>query len=203
MMLCLLLSAWGPVGGQEISEKAFLKAVRKHRKAIHREFRNPETSPLREEAKDFKGLAYFEPDMAYRVQAHLQKTPEAKPFVMPTSDPDRPKEYVSYGRLTFVLEGDTCTLTVYRSLRLAAMPQYRDYLFLPFKDHTNGVETYGGGRYLDLRTTDSDSVTVDFNLCYNPYCAYSDGWACPIPPEENHLPRRIEAGVKTYDPASH
>lgn len=200
LLAALLL---GATPGDTDPEKAWGKALRKHRRQMDRAFRDPATSPLRAAARDFQGLAYFPPDPAYRVQARLEKTPEAKPFVMPTSDPQRPKEFVSYGRLTFVLAGDTCTLTVYRSLQLVSLPQYRDYLFLPFKDHTNGAETYGGGRYLDLETTDADSLTLDFNYCYNPYCAYSDGWACPVPPVENHLPRRVAAGVKAYDPEAH
>jgi uncharacterized protein (DUF1684 family) len=80
------------------------------------------------------------------------------------------------------------------------MPKYKNYLFVPFKDMTNGKETYGGGRYLDLETTDiqNDSVILDFNKAYNPYCAYSNGYSCPIPPKENHLAVSIEAGEKTF-----
>lgn len=198
LSLMILLGALLP---PDDADSAYLKALRRHRKQTDRTFRDPASSPLREAARGFRGLDYFAPDLSYRLQAHLAQTPEARPFVMPTSDPQRPKEYVSYGHLTFVLKGDTCTLTVYRSLSLASLPQYRDYLFLPFKDRTNGAETYGGGRYLDLRITDADSLTLDFNYAYNPYCAYAEGWACPIPPVENHLSQQILAGVKVYEPA--
>jgi uncharacterized protein (DUF1684 family) len=79
------------------------------------------------------------------------------------------------------------------------MPQYKDYLYLPFKDFTNGESTYGGGRYLDFKMSDiqeNQTIIIDFNKAYNPYCAYSDGYSCPIPPSENHLQVFIEAGEK-------
>ena len=80
------------------------------------------------------------------------------------------------------------------------IPHYRDYLFIPFKDLTNGKESYGGGRYIDLRMRqlDKDKVILDFNKSYNPYCAFSEEYSCPIPPKENHLTIAIEAGEKNY-----
>jgi hypothetical protein len=83
------------------------------------------------------------------------------------------------------------------------MPEYRDYLFLPFKDATSGQETYGGGRYLDLRTGDiqNGQVMLDFNRSYNPYCAFKEGYPCPIPPKNNVLSVSIEAGEKAYSKA--
>ena len=83
------------------------------------------------------------------------------------------------------------------------MPQYRDYLFVPFKDLTNAHETYGGGRYLDFRMKDIEgaSCVLDFNKAYNPYCAYSEGYNCPIPPRENHLEVRVEAGEMGFGKA--
>lgn len=75
-----------------------------------------------------------------------------------------------------------------------------DYLFIPFKDKTNGAATYGGGRYLELRMGEiiDNKVVIDFNKCYNPYCAYSEGFNCPIPPLENHLDIKIEVGEKMF-----
>ena len=110
------------------------------------------------------------------------------------------KQYVKYGELHFELAGKKQRLNVYQSLDLRKMPQYRDYLFVPFKDLTNAGETYGGGRYLDFRMKDiegSDCV-LDFNKAYNPYCAYSEGYNCPIPPRENHLEAKVEAGEMNF-----
>jgi uncharacterized protein (DUF1684 family) len=79
-------------------------------------------------------------------------------------------------------------------------PTYKNYLFVPFKDLSSGKETYGGGRYLDFETTaiKEDLVILDFNKAYNPYCAFSSGFSCPIPPKENHLNVRVEAGEKNF-----
>ena len=106
------------------------------------------------------------------------------------------KEYVRYGTATFVLNGISMQLTVFQSLKLREIPEYADYVFIPFNDDTNGTETYGGGRYLDLRFADVEDhkLTIDFNRSYNPYCAYSDGYSCPVPPNENRLPVKVQAG---------
>jgi uncharacterized protein (DUF1684 family) len=107
-------------------------------------------------------------------------------------------EYVKYGELHFTLSGKTHVLTVYQNLELVQKPEYKDYLFIPFMDETNGFDTYGGGRYLDFRIPADTTATLDFNMAYNPYCAYSPHYSCPIPPAENHLQVKILAGEKSY-----
>ena len=85
------------------------------------------------------------------------------------------------------------------------MAEYQDYLFLPFTDSTNGNETYEAGRYIDLKMTDiaGNSVIIDFNKSYNPYCAYKSGYQCPVPPAENHLKTWVRAGEKKFAPEEH
>jgi len=133
------------------------------------------------------------------VWARFEKLEEDSVFEMEVSgkvaDP-----YKRYGRLYFTLQGRPLELMVDQNLRLAGNPEYADYLFLPFKEATNGKQTYGGGRYLDLRIPESDSVLIDFNRAYNPYCAYSYKWSCPIPPRENWLDIPILAGEKALYP---
>ena len=90
-------------------------------------------------------------------------------------------------------------LNIYQNHRLRKMEKYRNHLFLPFTDLTNGEETYGGGRYIDLSIPDSDTIIIDFNKAYNPYCAYSSTRSCPIPPRENDLDLKVEAGVRTVN----
>ncbi len=107
-------------------------------------------------------------------------------------------EYRKYGQLHFHLGGKPLVLTVYQNLELIRQEKYRDYLFIPFTDETNGHASYGGGRYLDFRIPATPRVTLDFNLAYNPYCAYGGAYSCPIPPAENALPLAVEAGEKTY-----
>ena len=79
-------------------------------------------------------------------------------------------------------------------------PKYIDHLFIPFNDLTNYEETYGGGRYIDLSLNDikDGKVVLDFNKCHNPYCAYSDGYNCPIPPEANRLKVAVKAGEMNF-----
>ena len=74
--------------------------------------------------------------------------------------------------------------------------EYAGFLFLPFKDLTNGKETYGGGRFMDILIPDTDKIILDFNKAYNPYCAFSHRYSCPLPPFENWLKTEIPAGEK-------
>jgi uncharacterized protein len=155
-------------------------------------------SPLKE--KDLNNLRFYEADSTYRVVANFSRTPESIPFKMLTSAGTR-QDYVQYGLFSFQLQGSTYTLPVYASLSLRTIPQYRDYLFLPFKDLSNGNETYGAGRYIDMKTGDispDNTCVIDFNRAYNPYCAYGSGYQCPIPPKANTLTIAIRAGEKNY-----
>jgi len=110
------------------------------------------------------------------------------------------KKYRQYGLLTFTVNDTVCTLQVYQSLALMKKRGLKDYLFIPFADQTNYITTYAGGRYIELRTGDikNDSVILDFNKCYNPYCAYADGYSCPVPPDANKLPVAIPAGEMQF-----
>lgn len=180
-----------------IQAQDFESELLQHREAYKNEFLTTANSPLK--AADLPYLRFHAPDSAYRLRATFVTTPGNKPFAMLTYSGQR-KQYVRYGELSFELEGTLHTLYVYQSLDLKRMPAYRDYLFVPFKDLTNGEQTYGGGRYLDFRMKDiqGDSCVLDFNKAYNPYCAYSEGYSCPIPPRENHLSLRIEAGEMNF-----
>ncbi|GJM33034.1 MAG: hypothetical protein DHS20C18_20350 [Saprospiraceae bacterium] len=178
--------------------KNYLQVIKKHRKAYKKDFLKTPNAPL--DRKGVKSVRFFEPNPVYRVTATFEPVEYADPFDMATYA-GTTQPYATYGVLHFDLNGAKHELTVYRSLRLQKIPGYEDYLFLPFKDLTNGESTYGGGRYLDFRTGDIDNFTLilDFNKSYNPYCAYSDGYQCPIPPEENDLNIAIPAGERAYE----
>ncbi|MGH9943994.1 MAG: DUF1684 domain-containing protein [Pyrinomonadaceae bacterium] len=172
--------------------------VVKFRSEREKEFRDPKESPLEaDEVTRFKGLSYFKIHPAYRVSARFTRTPDERKFGMPTSA-GKTKVYVKYGELKFVLAGLEHTLGVYQSEALSQTEKYKNYLLIPFKDLTTGKETYGGGRYIDFEIPTSEQVTLDFNLAYNPSCAYSPRFNCPIPPRENRLNVKIKAGEKTY-----
>jgi len=165
-------------------------------------FANLEESPLTEEDfKTFSGLEFFEIDTLFSIEALLTLTPEDSVFEMATTTERRPK-YRRYGIASFVIEKDTFSLNIYENIRLKTIPKYEDHLFLPFLDKTNGFESYGGGRYIDLKKPETgDVIVIDFNQCFNPYCAYNGKYSCPIVPIENSLEIEIRAGVKA--PKSH
>ncbi|MEA1787032.1 DUF1684 domain-containing protein [Arenibacter sp. GZD96] len=177
-----------------------LREILEFQKKLNLEFKDPENSPLPDRyKKDFEGLDFFPPDTTYRVLARLQRTPNALPFFMPSSTGGQSEETV-YGIVHFELNGKMHQLEVYQNQELMSKEGYMDYLFLPFMDATNGVETYAGGRYLDLRIPQGDSLVIDFNKAYNPYCAYNKKYSCPIVPVVNTLNTAVKAGVKAFLP---
>lgn len=161
-------------------------------------FADSTKSPLSpEDRRNFHGLDCYAPNAKYFVNARLRRTKNEKPFGMKTST-DRLPVYVKYGEIAFTLEGREFKLNVYQNMELVKKKEFTDYLFLPFSDLTNGNETYIGGRYIDLRIPKGDTIAIDFNQAYNPYCAYNHKYSCPIVPLENDLDIEIKAGVKKF-----
>ncbi|WP_020604359.1 DUF1684 domain-containing protein [Spirosoma spitsbergense] len=193
LLVCTLLTT------SALAQTPFAEQLAQHRETYRKELLDSAGGPLKA-TTDLAYIHFYEPDSTYRIIATAERTVNAEPFDMPTYS-GKTKEHVAYAVLSFVLDGKPQQLTVYRSLNLMKVPNYRDYLFLPFKDATSGKETYGGGRYIDFRTGDikDGKVTLDFNRAYNPYCAYQEGYSCPIPPRNNMLSVAIEAGEKTYE----
>lgn len=144
-------------------------------------------------------LDYFPVDKAYQVTADVTLLIGEETFKMPTYD-GTSNPYKRYAILNFTLNNKPYQLTVYQSAALFQNQQYKNHLFLPFLDLTNGQESYSGGRYIDLSTEDiiNGKATIDFNTAYNPYCAYSNGYRCPVPPQENILETKIMAGEKAF-----
>jgi len=175
-----------------------IKEVKVHQKEQNTQFMTKGKSPLTEtDRKHFIGLAFFEIDLNYRVEAKFTRTPNEEAFAAGTSS-GKTKYLIKYGMLNFSIKGKDLALAVYQSEQLLTNPIYKDYLFLPFNDLSNGDTTYSGGRFIDLSIPKGNTIIVDFNKAYNPYCAYSDGWNCTIPPIENNLEIEITAGVKKY-----
>lgn len=162
-------------------------------------FKNPETTILiPSDFKEFTGLDFYPINLKYRVEAKFVRTPNEKPFLMPTTTNRKP-EYVKYGEAHFSLDGKDLKLNLYKNTQPYKEAGYEDYLFLPYTDLTSGDGSYGGGKFLDCRIPKGETIVLDFNKAYNPYCAYNSKYSCPIPPKENDLLVRIEAGVKNYD----
>lgn len=175
----------------------FLEKVNAHRAQQNEEKKDTLHSPLKkEDIEAFTGLSYFEPNESYAINCKFKKK-LSEPFDMATSS-GKIKKYRVYGTLKFKLNGKRFKLNVYQSMTLMTNPLYKDYLFVPYTDNTNGEESYIGGRYIDVKIPKYKIVELDFNLSYNPYCAYNDGYSCPIPPSENYLDTKIEAGEKVF-----
>jgi len=159
-------------------------------------FKSEENSPLTEEdLPKFKALDYYQYDESYCVEARYEQLEGEEPFEMITSTERRPV-YKRYAKLYFQINGQEQELTLYQNQKYKDHEEYRNSLFLPFGDETNGIITYGSGRFIDMEIPDTDVVYLDFNQSYNPLCAYNHKYSCPRPPEENMLDIKIEAGVK-------
>ena len=180
------------------NKKRYDKNLTPFQKEMNEFFKDASISPLKEkDLKNFKGLDFFAFDSSYVVNAALTRTPDEKSFKMKTTT-DKLPEYVKYGIVTFDLFGKSYSLNIYKNLEDINKEGYREYLFLPFLDDTNGFESYGGGRYIDLDVTEEDNLVIDFNSAYNPYCVYDEKYSCPIVPRDNYLPLEINAGVKNF-----
>ncbi|UUW07427.1 DUF1684 domain-containing protein [Flavobacterium plurextorum] len=194
IILCLLLTfSFG------FSQKKFKSVdAEKFQKQINSEYADAKTSPLMEEdLKTFKTLDFYPTNEKYFVNARFEKAENEKVFEMKTTGTRTPK-YVKYGTIYFAIDGVEMQLNVYRNIELSKQEKYKDHLFLPFSDLTCGKESYIGGRYIDLKIPKGNTIAIDFNQAYNPYCAYNHKYSCPIVPLENDLKIEIKAGVKTF-----
>ena len=154
---------------------------------------HPQSPLTADQQATFAGLRYFPENADLRLVLSLEEFAEQDTVVMQTSTGDE-RSYTRYGLLRFIVAGQEVTLTVY------ADEDSRGF-FLPFVDALRGRETYGAGRYLEPEPLGNGQFLVDFNLAYNPYCAYNDDWSCPLTPVENWLPVPIRAGEKLFDQA--
>lgn len=153
-------------------------------------FKHHPQSPLtREQQLNFAGLQYFPENDALRLEVQVERLSDQQPMQMQTST-GGVQTYVRYGKFKFQVDGQPSELTIY---------QNESGYFLPFVDSVAGKETYPAGRYLEPEPLPGDRFLVDFNIAYNPYCAYNEMWSCPITPAENRLKVPIRAGEKLFE----
>jgi uncharacterized protein len=178
------------LGPAEDAQEMSMTELEQFRTAKDALFAHSDDSPLTEEERQgFHGLRYFpeNPELAFEVQP--EPFPEQATIEMQTSTGDV-QTYARYARFTFEVDGQEAALTIYRD-------EEGGY-FLPFADSLAGKETYGAGRYLEPLEFEDGTLFVDFNYAYNPYCAYNEGWSCPLTPWENRLKVPIRAGEKLF-----
>lgn len=179
----------------EVNSK--LQSAQEFQKDLYSFYHNDATTPLKgDEKNDFKGIHFFELNENYIVEASFIPTAGSEPIAFPTSA-NKTKTFKEYGTVIFTINGQEGSLSLYQSYPIAD-PTADGSLFLPFKDATSGLSSYGAGRYIDLSPKDivENKITIDFNKAYNPYCAYSIHYNCPLTPANNILNFPIEAGVK-------
>jgi uncharacterized protein (DUF1684 family) len=165
--------------------------ILKIRKEKDHYFRTSINSPISGK-EEFEGLAYFDPDPKYNVAATMKQLP-GDDIIDITSSDGRRLAFKKFAIASFLLNGRNYSLLL---LKNASAPMGDDMLFLPFSDKTCGEETYMGGRYIDIKYSGTETIQLDFNQAYHPYCLYNYKYSCPVPPPENYLDTQVKAGEK-------
>jgi len=177
------------------SPEAYVEKIEAEREREFKFIRYNIESPLSEEQKmSFKQLNFYPIDPNYRIKARMVPVETKRMREVPLTDGSVEK-YIEHSWVEFDLVGKPQRLLLLQAVDETDMRNF----FLAFADETSTQETYGGGRYINARQDGSNSITLDFNLAYNPYCAYNPDYACPIPPKENLMDIAVEAGEKNYD----
>ena len=175
-------------------EEVYVENIQKERERQFRFLKFNLDSPLEDHQKsELTSLSFYPIDMSYRVRAKMVPAEDRRMLEIPMTDGTFEK-YLKHSYAEFQLNGQPLRLLL---LQAAKESDKRNF-FLAFADDTSGEETYGGGRYINLRQDGKNSITIDFNMAYNPYCAYNPDYACPLPPRENILEIPIRAGEKDY-----
>jgi uncharacterized protein len=181
------------------AQDSYVSSVNSFREARNKEFLTSETTPFCDRKlftnfiKKIKGLRWYEINADYKITAKIKLTPDETFFDNPTFGSKEPTRSRKYGVLTFTWQGQEYSLNAYEIERV------KNYIYVPFYDLTNNDDTYRGGRYVNITKPFNNSVTIDFNVSYNPDCAYDECNICPVPPSENRLPFRVEAGEKLIE----
>ena len=189
-LLCLSI-------GFRVGAQSYIDSIAAFRKQYVADLLSDKRSPIKH--SQVKNLSFFSPDHAYCTWATVKITPGSVPFLVQTHS-GKQKPFREYGTLTFSVHDSALVLHMYQGIDLLNDAAHKDDLFVPFTDESNYETTYGGGRYIDLSVKDikDNVILLDFNKCYNPYCAYADGFSCPIPPKENSLRIEINVGERGF-----
>ena len=176
------------------NDSSYKAGIKKERQEKNLSFRSSNSPLVEADRPTFDSLRYYAPDIIYQVIADYEEFSQPETVQMPMNTGGS-EPYLRFAKATFNLEGQQNTLILY--LRVNTTDSS---LFVPFSDKTNGVETYEGGRFLDIPKPEpgTTQVTLDFNKAYNPFCVYNYNYTCPLPPPSNRLTVSVKAGEKSY-----
>jgi uncharacterized protein (DUF1684 family) len=196
-----VLFLWGgtPLCGEKVDQDFVAlqeKQVMEWRKERDAFFKKHERSPLTSrEKRNFKGLKYYPFNSQYvfsgQIERYILHINNPKYYATFLTNKGINKRYIRYGKFHFKLDGKEYMLEIHKSI-------LSDTLFIPFKDKTNGKESYEGGRYIDAEILPGYKMVLDFNMAYHPSCAYNEKFICVLPPKENMLEIEIKAGEKNF-----
>jgi uncharacterized protein (DUF1684 family) len=186
--LVVIILIYSFSGGQTTEE--YIASIEDERQEKDIFMKNSDDSPFKNSEKKYHGLLYYPIDIRYKITARFIE-PNKKSIVKLSTNDNEEREYLEYGYAEFSFSDKSQKLLILENVE-------DEVLFLAFGDETSAIDTYGAGRYLDVKHSGGASITLDFNLAYNPYCAYANQFSCPLPPRQNLLSVAIEAGEKTY-----
>ncbi len=190
----VIIMVYTMLGVTTVSDEQYITQVEKDRKEKNAMFKNGSESPLEEQHKaQFQALSYFDVDTKLRVLADFKPIQPREYLFIEITDGSQ-RKYEKSGYAQFEIEGE-----MQRLLVLKSTDTEEKHLFIPFYDETSALSTYGGGRYVEPQLLSNGKIEIDFNMAYNPYCAYNHTFRCPIPPKENKITVKINAGEKKFD----
>lgn len=171
------------------SEENYIEHIEKYRADYQESLQVSDDSPFKDQS--FSSLSYFKPNSDYRVDTEIIPLTTNETISLITNKNEN-HTYIKRSLLVFTINGHTDSLTLLENIKDPSD------LFLPFTDETSTHSTYGTGRYLPVAPSKTGTIELDFNMAFNPYCAYNIEYSCPIPPKENHINIEILAGEKNY-----
>lgn len=191
IVIAIIIYTFKGSSGQNASLKAEVEQARQEQIDF---LKNNDDSPFNDSIP-FEGLKFYPVKNTFKVKAQLTPVDFNKELLL-TNNKGGKERFLKYAYANFKINGKSCRLVLLR----ASKGRGSEQLFIPFTDQTNGDETYGAGRYLevDVPQNDTGSLTLDFNKAFNPYCAYNSEYVCPMPPKENRLDVPVPAGEKSY-----
>jgi uncharacterized protein (DUF1684 family) len=179
---------------KSVSKDSYIEEANSKRMEILDFMKNDTESPFNKKGEvEYEGLNFFDIDPKFKIKARIEKISSPIPIIIQMTNGET-AEYFKYAIAHFTIQERKQKLFLLKSKKFYDKP----YLFLAFYDETSAIESYGGGRYLNVDYEDEKEIYIDFNMAYNPYCAYNDAYRCPIPPAENKITVKVTAGERNY-----